>query len=68
MLWRKIGACNSSSSPVWPTYALFLALYKCALASAHLLHIENQKDYFYPEIKINLIFYSKFDSLLYKET
>lgn len=43
-------------------------MYKCVLASAHLLQTENQKDNFYPEIKINHIFYSRFDDLPHKKT
>lgn len=59
----------TNSAPAWPKHALFfLAVYKCALARAHLLQTENQKDNFYPEIKINHIFYSRFDSLPHKET
>lgn len=48
--------------------SLFFGFDKCALASAFLLHTENQKDYFYPEIKINHEFYSRFHSPLHKET
>lgn len=67
-MWRKKQPV-ANSAPAWPKHAhLFLAMNKCALASAHLLQAENQKDNFYPEIKINCIFYSRFDNLLHKET
>lgn len=47
---------------------LFFTFHKYELTSAHQLYTETQKDYFYPGMKINHIFYSRFVNLIYRET